>query len=281
MNPQPATQAELQELRRLSRRRSSRSAASLFLVDGPTLVAEALGSELLVQTVFVDEDSVGEKHIQSVLDAAGSSNAAVKTVASGRLKKVLDLPAPQPMVATVSMPRVELESVVNKAVAENRPILGLIEVQDPGNVGTMVRVAEAAGYGAVFVSEGSVDVYNPKTVRATAGALFRLPVISGRAIDEFMSAIEHVNIPVHSTIIRTGLSPDELDLTGSHLLLIGSESHGLPEDLANFSPVSIPMEGNVESLNAGVAAAIICFESARQRRHRMAHETVENESELR
>lgn len=269
MKPQPATQAELQELRRLSRRRSSRSAAGEFLVDGPVLVAEALASPLSVRIVFVDESNIDDERIAPVVARAHQLGVMMKSVPTGRLKKTLDLPAPQPMVATVAIPANDSTAAIEAAVQNNRPMLGLIEVQDPGNVGTMIRVAEAAGYSLVFVSEGSVDVFNPKTVRATAGALFRMPVLTGVAIDDFLAQVQQRGVPMHSTIIHAGRSPEDLPLSETHLILIGSEAHGLPEDLASFDPVSIPMEGNVESLNAAVAAAVICFESARQRRHRI------------
>lgn len=279
MKPQLATQAELQELRRLSRRRSSRSAAGEFLVDGPVLVAEALASPLTVRTVFVDESNIADERIGPVVERAHQLGVTTKTVPTGRLKKTLDLPAPQPMVATVAIPTIDPSAAITAALANNRPMLGLIEVQDPGNVGTMIRIAEAAGYSLVFVSEGSVDIFNPKTVRATAGALFRMPVVTGTSIDDFLAQVQQHGLAIHSTIIHAGRSPEDLPLSETHLILIGSEAHGLPEDLANFEPVSIPMEGNVESLNAAVAAAVICFESARQRRHRISNSTRDQESE--
>jgi TrmH family RNA methyltransferase len=146
--------------------------------------------------------------------------------------------------------------------------MALVGIQDPGNAGTLVRVAEATGcVGAVF-TEGSVDPWNPKTVRATAGALLRLPVSEGVAPAALVELAGEVGPPLVATIAHGGGVPDGVDLSGAAVILVGSEAHGLPSELLEAAQmiVTIPMEGEVESLNAAVSGALLGFEAARQRR---------------
>jgi TrmH family RNA methyltransferase len=143
-----------------------------------------------------------------------------------------------------------------------------IDVRDPGNAGTVLRSAEAAGADGVICCEGSVDVYNPKTVRASAGSLFHVPVIVGGSPAAAVDAVGSFGLTRVATVARGGPDYATTDLTGRVAFLLGNEAHGLPDDVASAADtqVSIPMAGRTESLNVGVAAAVLCFEAARQRR---------------
>jgi len=199
---------------------------------------------------------------------ARSTGVDVHEVQSGALAKVLDLASPQAVVAVADIVAVDPSEVLGAAVASGRPVLVLVELQDPGNAGTLIRVAEAAGCAGVVLTERSVDVHNPKVVRATAGALLRLPVAEGANATELLSAASAAGVPSWATVKDGGTSLDDAALVGACLLVVGSEAHGLPGDVvaAATCGLTIPMDGTVESLNAAVAGSLVAFEAARQRR---------------
>lgn len=251
-------------MRRLSRRRSERSETGTYLIDGPVLLGEALAAGVGLRAVFVEPKA----HGHPVVEAARQAGAEVREVLDGTLSRVLDLVAPQAVVAVAVQRRHTLDEVLVDAASRRRPVLVPVSLQDPGNAGTLVRVAEAAGCAGVVLTSGSVDVHNPKTVRATAGSVFRLPVVEGVSAPEVILAATRHGIRSWATTGDAGADPGMVDLAGASLVLVGSEAHGLPVDVVDRvdGRLSIPMEGAVESLNAGVAGALVVFEAARQRR---------------
>ncbi|UDY36221.1 TrmH family RNA methyltransferase [Dermatobacter hominis] len=261
---QGPSKVALQELRRLSRRRSARSDAGAYLIDGPVLLGEAVEAGVALRTVFVEP--AARSH-PSVL-AAVAAGVEVRDVDEGALARVLDVVTPQSVVAIASQAPAVLDDVLRIAVETGRPVLVLVELQDPGNAGTLVRVAEAAGCAGVVLTPRSVDLHNPKTVRSTAGALFRVPVVEGVEAVDVIGAAAAAGLASWATVRDGGTALDAAELGGACLVLVGSEAHGLPDDVAAAASgrVSIPMEGEIESLNAAVAGALVVFEAARQRR---------------
>ena len=144
----------------------------------------------------------------------------------------------------------------------------LVDVSDPGNAGTLLRAAEAAGAAAVLFCGGSVDPCNPKCVRASAGALFHLPVSGGGEALAVLEGLGHAGVRRAATVVRGGTPYDEVDLTGPVAIVLGSEAHGLPAELDALvdDRLTIPMDGRSESLNVAMAGSVLCFESLRQRR---------------
>jgi TrmH family RNA methyltransferase len=204
--------------------------------------------------------------------AAGAAGVPVHPVPEGALKKVLDLVTPQAVVAVARAVVATLDSVVAAASAAGAPLLVLVELQDPGNAGTLVRVAEAAGCAGVVLTERSVDLYNPKSVRATAGSLFRVPVVQDVTVDAVLAACAAAGVPTLATVAVDGTDPESSPLDAAVAVLLGSEAHGLAAELVARADarVTIPMVGKVESLNAGVAGAVLAFEAARRRRDKDA-----------
>jgi TrmH family RNA methyltransferase len=233
-------------------------------VDGPVLLGEAVAAGVRVRTVFVEPSA--RRH-PSVVAATGAG-AEVRDVEEGVLARVLDVVTPQAVVAVAEQSSTDLADVLRTAVERARPVVVLVELQDPGNAGTLVRVAEAAGCAGVVLTERSVDLHNPKTVRATAGAMFRVPVVERAVVADVLAAAAAAGVTSWATVRDGGTAIDAADLSGACLVLVGSEAHGLPEDVvvAATGRLSIPMEGAVESLNAAVAGALVAFEAARQRR---------------
>ena len=231
------------------------------MIDGPVLVAEALAAGLDVWEVLVEADAAHD-----LVAAARSAGIPVHTVAHEVLAKAVDTTTPQPIVAVAARPEVDLQ-VALAAAASGPLVLVLVDVADPGNAGTLLRAAEASGAAAVLFCEGSVDPCNPKCVRASAGALFHLPVSVGGDAVAVLEALSEVGVQRAATVVRGGVPYDQLDLTGPVALVLGSEAHGLPAALDALVDLrcTIPMVGRSESLNVAMAGSVLCFEALRQR----------------
>jgi RNA methyltransferase, TrmH family len=252
----------IKRLRRLSGRRSARSAESAFVIDGPTLLRDALEAGVPVDEVVAEPGCPEE-----LLARAAAAGAVVRSVADGVLARVTDTVTPQPVAAIGRFAEVSPAT----AASEAGPLaLVLVGVGDPGNAGTLLRSAEAAGAGAVLFCDGSVDPYGPKCVRASAGSVFRVAVTRSADAGEALTCLGSAGLATVATVARGAHSYDEVDLAGPVALVLGSEAHGLPEHIAAqvVRAVTIPMVGRTESLNVGMAGTILCFESWRQRRHR-------------
>jgi len=217
-----------------------------------------------VEAVFAEAELLDHPAVR----AAGANGAVLHEVAAESLAKVLDLRSPQGVVAVVPIAPVDLDAVLDRALESRRPVLAVIELQDPGNLGTLVRVAEAAGCAGVVASPGSVDLHNPKTVRATAGAVFRVPVAEQVEPDALLERCAARGVPTWATVGREGRPLETVPLGGAAVVLIGAEAHGLPAEVVErcTGALTVPMEGAVESLNAAVAGSVVMFEAARQRR---------------
>ena len=231
-----------------------------FVVEGPKLVDEATRGDADVLDIFVSPGADEE-----VVQRAVTAGARRHDLAPGVLEKVSDTVTPQPVAVIVAMTDVELEDLRTLEF-----VVVCVDVRDPGNLGTVFRVAEASGAGGVICCEGSVDAFSPKTVRASAGSLFHVPVVAGGEPLEVLDRMGRWDVHRVGTNAHGGTPYDSVDLTVPTALVLGNEAHGLPDALADRldTTVSIPMAGRTESLNVGMAAAVLCFERARQRRAR-------------
>lgn len=261
--PLRPTAPALVRLRRLSRRRSSRREEGLYLIDGPVLLSEALEAGIEIVSVYAEPDAD-----RGLLERLGRARIEVVPVADSGLKKVLDLVNPRSLVAVARQRRAELSSVLSAAVAGSRPVLALVGLQDPGNAGTLIRVAEAGGCAGVLLTEGSVDPWNPKVVRASAGSVMRVELCDSIEVSDLLVAMAELHLESVVTVATGGSAPEATPMSGSCVVIVGSESHGVPSEVvqAATSTVTIPMAGSVESLNAAVAGALVVFEASRQRR---------------
>ncbi len=257
----------IKRLRRLLSQRKARSTERAFVAEGPVLVTEVLGSDATVQDVFVDAELADS--VDEISELAAHCGVDVHVVSSGVLASLLDTMSPQPVVAVVDDPEVSLADF-----ALDSPVLVLHELRDPGNVGTLLRTAEAAGFAGVVLTGESVDSSNPKVVRAAAGARFRVPVVSGLSLDDASTQLREQGRSIAATVVSDGGSDRTtvadyltVDLTTAAIVL-GNEAHGLSStDVALAdSAVTIPLAGPTESLNVAAAGAVMCFASWNQRR---------------
>ncbi len=226
-------------------RRSSRSEEGVFVVEGPLLIAQAIAAGWEIEAQFV---APGATAVQS--------SAPVYELAPNVIERVASTEAPQPVLAVVRQRDSLLPADADFVMVAHR-------LSDPGNAGTIIRSAEAAGAQAVVFTQGSVDPFNSKVVRATAGSLFRIPVVSAE-----LDVLRAAGLRVLATSSHHGTAYTEADLTGRVALVVGNEAHGVPDDSPVDGWLTIPHAGAAESLNVAMAATVLVFEVARQRRHR-------------
>lgn len=260
----------VQHLRRLSRRRSARQEANAFVIDGPVLLGDALDAGLELDAVYIEERASNEDWATGLLERCDTLGVRRLEVAEGVLASATDTVTPRPIAAIGRMTTRPLRFFTSTPAGF---VLVLDGVNDPGNAGTILRSAEAAGAKGVVVGAGSVDLHNPKTVRAAAGSLFRVPVaVPDDDIASVLVELAAAGFAVLGTVAGGGRIYDEIDLTGAVALVLGNEARGLSPavDEALTDRVSIPMAGVTDSLNVAMAATVISFEVARQRRHRAA-----------
>jgi RNA methyltransferase, TrmH family len=252
----------IKRLRRLSGRRSARSAEGAFVIDGPILLRDALDAGVPLDEVVAEARCPAD-----LLARAAEAGARVRSVDDGVLARVTDTVTPQPVAAIARFADVPAGTA---AAAAGPLALVLVGVRDPGNAGTLLRSAEAAGAGAVLFCDGSVDPYGPKCVRASAGSVFRVAVTRSGDAGEALAGLASAGLGTLATAARGPRSYDDVDLADPVALVLGNEAHGLPGDVAGRveRAVTIPMVGRTESLNVGMAGTILCFESLRQRRQR-------------
>jgi TrmH family RNA methyltransferase len=253
----------VQHLRRLSGRRRLRQAEDRFVVEGSKLLAEALDVGAVIEAVFIDAAAASGAE-RDLAEACARAGADVLELQPGVLARACDTVTPQPIAGVV-----RTVDVAWADLWDLRPDLVVIcaEVRDPGNLGSIIRAAGAAGAGAVICCTGSVDMYNPKAVRASAGVLFRVPVVAGVSAQEALSEVGEWGLQRWGTAAHAGLAYTEADLVAPAALVLGNEAFGLPDDVAALldGTLRIPMSGGIESLNVATAAAVLCFEAARQR----------------
>ena len=182
------------------------------------------------------------------------TEADVFVLAAGVIERVASTESPQPNLAVVRIPKTALD------LATADFVLVADRVADPGNLGTILRSAEAAGVDGVVLTAGSVDPFNPKVVRASAGALFRVPVL-----DATLESVHAAGLRTIGTSSHRGSAHTDADLTGRIALVVGNEARGLPDDADVDEWVTIRHRGRAESLNVAMAATVLCFEASRQR----------------
>ena len=224
-------------------RRSARSEEGVFIVEGVSLIAQAAAAGWEIEAQYVAPGS-------DALPLDGD----VFELAPNVIERVASTDAPQPVLAVVRQRASSLPSAATFVLVGER-------LADPGNAGTIIRSAEAAGADAVVFTVGSVDHYNSKVVRASAGSLFRVPVLPLE-----LTALRSAGLALLATSSHRGVAYTETDLRQPVALVVGNEAQGIDDDASVDGWITIPHAGAAESLNVAMAATVIAFEVARQRR---------------
>ncbi len=249
--------AKVQRLRRLIQKRTERQADGVFVAEGVTLLREALAAGVVPHEVFFAPGADA-----ALLSEAAQAGATIFELADGVMESIADAVTPQPVCAVIASIDVPIDQLAADGV-----VVVAVDVRDPGNAGTLLRSAAAAGARGVVFCDGCVELHNPKTIRATAGALFSIPVVTSVNVDDTLTALGASGRVRLAAVARDGQDYASVDLTRAVAFVVGNEAHGLPDDLSGIDArVTIPLPGAVESLNVGVATAVLCFEAARQAR---------------
>ncbi len=253
--------ARLKELRK-ALATPGREGHGLAGIEGPKLIEEALSAGLLVTCVFAAQ---GFEHLLDPLPLPPETE--ILLMPRELLDSALATQAPQPIAALVQLPDWTWAHVLTPSRNAVPLIAVLAAIQDPGNLGTILRSAEAFGADGVIALPGTVSGWNPKSIRASAGSIFRLPMITATASECFTNLREG-GVRILTTTVRAAEPVDLVDLTGAVALIFGNEGNGVPDSIASLAdePVTISCPGAVESLNAAVAASVALYEASRQRR---------------
>lgn len=225
------------------------------------MVRTGLAAGIAPESLYLASEGAGTPAALEIAAKAQALGSRVFTLSPGVMARVADTVTPQPVMAV--FPMLDVASVPD----ESGLVVVMVDVRDPGNAGTVLRTADAAGVGAVVCCGGTVDPYNPKTVRSSAGSVFHVPLVVGE--DPFSVLADLAAYRRLGTVVRGGEDYAALDWSIPTALVLGNEAAGLPGTLPLDGLVEIPMAGRAESLNVGMACAVLCFEALRQRRSTM------------
>lgn len=230
-----------------------------FLAEGLRTVEEAVAFKAAQQIFYTATED--ERTLQ-LLEQVASMQLKLTCVSEAVMKKIADTETPQGIIAVCRMQEQPLEQLL----ASGKLLLVLDRVGDPGNIGTMLRTADAAGVGGIILLKGTADIYAPKTVRSSMGSLFHVPVLSGVAEQEFIDNAKKAGYQLLVTALDGADNLYQADLKGRLAFVMGNEAGGVSASLLQQADkrVFIPMRGKAESLNVAMAAGIVMFEAMRR-----------------
>ena len=252
-----ASNQRVKNLVMLTQKAKVRREQDVFITEGIKMFLEA--SPDRIKEVYVSqsfyEKGIGREKIEQ---------CNYEILSDEVFKKVSDTQTPQGILCVMKQYHYELKDLLQK---ENPLFLILEDIQDPGNLGTMVRTAEGAGVDGIIMSKATVDIYNPKTIRSTMGSIYRMPFFYTEDLLSVMKQLQNNGVMLYAAHLKGNRFYHQMDFTSGTAFLIGNEGNGLKEDTAQAADVymKIPMQGEVESLNAAVASVILMYEAARQR----------------
>lgn len=253
--------ARVKELVQLQKKSKVRNEQGVFLVEGVKMYQEIPQDQLVkvyVSETFADKQ---KEEINRLKD-----RRKLEYLSDHVFQYVSDTKTPQGILCVVRQSTYCLEDILE---AEDAHLLVLDNLQDPGNLGTILRTAEGAGVTGIIISKESVDIYNPKVIRSTMGSIYRVPFVYVEDLKEAIAKVKAHGIFTYAAHLDGKNSYDKEDYTKKTAFLIGNEGNGLRKEIADLADtwIRIPMQGQVESLNAAIATSVLMFETARQRRN--------------
>jgi TrmH family RNA methyltransferase len=251
---------QVKQLVALQKTKKERAKKKTFVIEGIKIIQE-IPIDWEIDTIFVSSTFLleHEQGLQQLMD-----RSQIIEVSDKIFMQISDTQTPQGILAVCKQKCFSINEIIKKP----NPFLVMVEeMQDPGNLGTLIRTADAAGADGVILSKGTVDLYNPKVLRATMGSVFHLPIVAEANLEEVLVMMKQEKIQVLSAHLRGDRFPYDCDLTQSTAILIGNEANGIKESTANMTDqlIKLPMLGKAESLNAAIASGILMYELVRQR----------------
>lgn len=259
-----ASNAQMKNLTKLQKQTKVRNEQGVFICEGKKMFEEvATQKRNHIQKVYLAENYYD---LYAKENPAYLEGLEYEIVSDQVMKDVSETVTPQGILAIVKKPIYQLEDMLRK---EQVRLLLLEDIRDPGNLGTMVRTAEGVGMSGIILSKDSVDMFNPKVIRSTMGAIFRVPFIYAEDFLESIKKIKEKGVSIYAAHLSGAVWYDRVSYLGKTAILIGNEANGLSDQATALSDqrIKIPMEGQVESLNAAIAAAVLMYESYRQIRN--------------
>lgn len=254
----------VKEVVQLSQKAKERNKQDLFVVEGIKMFREAPADR--IRKVYIARGAEKEICNQYREKLSGLS---CEIVADDVFAKMSDTKTPQGILCLLEQYHYQMERLMAQKEKKQLLFILLEDIQDPGNLGTIVRTGEGAGVDGIIMSSRTADIYNPKTIRSTMGSVYRVPFVYTQDISETMKTLQNQGVCVYAAHLGGNRYYDEYDYKKHTAFLIGNEGNGLKEDTAKWADayLKIPMEGRVESLNAAVAASVLMYEAYRQRRN--------------
>lgn len=236
---------------------------NVFLAEGIKMLREA--PKDWIKEVYLTEEVLQRLRKEDGEVLAKIENTGYELLSDEVMKKVSDTQTPQGALVVLNRPSYTLDDIVGSGEGT---FMVLENLQDPGNLGTIIRTGEGAGIRGVIMSQDTVDIYNPKTIRATMGSVYRVPFIYVETLSNSICYLKEKGVRTYAAHLKGTKQYYEFSYTGGTAFLIGNEGNGLKKETADLADeyLRIPMEGQVESLNAAIAATILMYEAYRQRR---------------
>lgn len=245
-NDEMITSVQNQKIKTIKKltKNKDRQQEKSFIIEGMHLIDEAFKSDWEIKQLVISEDFILPKHLV---------NLDYLVLADNVFTYLSETKTPQGILAIVKM-KENIQVIGNK-------LLALDAVQDPGNVGTLIRTADAAGYDGVVLGKGTADMFNEKTIRASQGSIFHIPVIS-KELEPFLLEKQAIEYKIYTTSLMNAVDYKSVDKQNKFILVMGNEGSGVSEEIMKLSNLRlhIPIHGEAESLNVAVAAGILMYE---------------------
>lgn len=251
--------ARVKNVIQLQTRAKARKESRQFVAEGFRMVSEAPADRIV--NIYASETFArcNSGYMSTV-------QAPCETVSDNVFAQMSDTKTPQGILAVIKMADYRTGDII----AHDNGLYVIVEnLQDPGNLGTIVRMSEAAGVDGIIMSPNTVDIYNPKTIRSTMGSLYRVPFVYADDFEGTLELMKSKGVALYAAHLEGSVEYTEPDYTGASAFVIGNEGNGLTDAVTKLcsNRIRIPMAGKVESLNAAIAASVLTFEAARQRRN--------------
>ena len=229
-----------------------------YIIEGENLLEEAVKNNKKIYAIMLREDVV----LRDDFDI--DSDTSVYSMPRKLFDMISQTETSQGIIAIVNKPHYDIESL-KTIISDKDCIVVLDRLQDPGNIGTIIRTADAAGYKCVVALKGTADIFSPKVIRAATGSVFRVPIILAENCRELVKLVSELHLKIVATSLKAKDFYHNVNLTEGIALVIGNEGNGISDELVDIADIKIkiPMEGNIESLNASVAAGILMYERLR------------------
>lgn len=259
--------AKVKNVRELNSKHKARVTQSLFVVEGVKMCMEAplerISRVFVSESFYRDADNRKALEEKSLHFIDGDKLFVVK---DSVFEGMCDTKTPQGILTVVAMKETSFDELFE---SDKAPFIMILEsIQDPGNLGTIIRTAEGAGVTGIVINDTTVDLYNPKTIRSTMGSLYRMKIYESKNLKETVAELKKRGIKTYAAHLKGKEFYYEKSYKEPVAFMIGNEGNGLTDELSDMADtyIKIPMEGSVESLNAGIAASVLMYETLRQRR---------------